>query len=525
MKCFRLSLVRLGNLFISNQHAQFLRVQAVRRVFENPEPTGIILIEFNQVHLNQIAQYYASNSLKQFFASEIYSYRMDKLNWWTPVTARARHFLSLAYAFGSKKLILIDGALPKAMQEKAERTLGSIRDNRQLETLVVEGVSIGDLIYDRYLSSNRELTVDINSHAFKASFRESIAYFYRWLNILTRGDVKAICISHCVYHYAIPARIAISLGIPVFEITAGHIFRLDKDNLHAVVGHQTLKQVAEMGTTYYPELVVSVGTQEIETYLKPDPSRNPNLNSLHSSQISIDLPWKLNPNKKTVLIATHLFYDAPHRYGIGLFSDFYEWLVHLGRLSNQTDYNWLIKGHPDLPTSRNSIIEELQVEFPKLQLVPNYTSHATIVKAGVDFVLTVHGSVGFEFPLLGIPVIGSNPQAPYADFEFAITPKNVEEYDALILNLEKISKIVSSSDLISFFYARATTHFDGWLLTNYSQFLKDVGGMNNSMNNSVLKYFAQQPEVLSVAEIDQGIERFLKDGDSFLKRKHFFTQS
>ena len=525
MKCFFVVRIFLGNLLLRDRYLRFLRREAACKLPRNRAQSGMILIESDQVYLNQIAQYYSSGPLMKFFSAEIFSYRMGKLNWWTPYTSRIRHFLSLAYGFGSRQLILIDGKVSEPIKNNAQELLRSIRSKRDLETLHVSGILIGDLIYDRFLSSNQVATLDLQSNVFRESFQETLAYFFRWLEFFKNNDVKAVCISHCVYHYAIPARIAIHCRTPVFEITAGQVFKLDEDNLHAVVSNYTLKEIAESGLEENSQAVSSIGNREISEYLRPDASKNFNLNSLHGRIISNNLNLDLDPNKITILIAMHLFYDAPHRYGAAIFPDFYEWLCHLGHLANKTDFNWLIKSHPDLPPSKDSIINELLLKYPKFQLVPTASSHATFVELGVDFVLTVHGSVGFEFPLLGIPVIGANPNAPYADFDFSISPKTIDEFNEIILGLHGNSKTVDKEELASFFYARSVTQFDGWLINNYPEFLQDVGGMNNSMSQKVLQYFVRNPDIRLHSKIEQGLMQFFRSGENVLKMEHFIIQS
>lgn len=513
--------VLFGNLFITDRSLRILRCEGVKRISKKVNSSGVILVESDQVFLNQIAQYYASGPLMEFYSSKIVSYRMGNLNCWTPITARIRHFMSLANGFGSKKLVLVNGRPSSRAKLAAKELLHSVQSKRDLECLSVSGILIGDLIYDRFLSTHQSATIDLESIEFRKSLEESLTYFFQWLDFFCKNEVKAICISHCVYHYAIPARVAIQSDIPVYEITAGNIFKLDRSNLHAVVSHTALKTAAEKGLATNFQEVVSVGNREIENYLKPDDFKNPNLQALHSNEISSDLELELDPSKVTLLVATHLFYDAPHRFGIALFPDFFEWLDHLGQLSNKADYNWLIKAHPDLPLSKGSIIADVLSKYTGLKLVPPSTSHASLVQAGVDFVLTVHGSVGFEFPLLGVPVIGANPNAPYSNFGFSISPKSVAEYDELIIGLTNWSKFIERVEIESFFYARFVTQFDGWLLKNYSQFLQDVGGMNNSMSKKVLQYFVNNPEISSTSELSQGLFQFFQSGDSVIQRRHF----
>ena len=45
----------------------------------------------------------------------------------------------------------------------------------------------------------------------------------------------------------------------------------------------------------------------------------------------------------------HDFYDAPHVFGNHkFFSDYYEWLKYLIKISNKVNYKWYVKTHPNL---------------------------------------------------------------------------------------------------------------------------------------------------------------------------------
>ena len=138
-----------------------------------------------------------------------------------------------------------------------------------------------------------------------------------------------------------------------------------------------------------------------------------------------------------VLICTHCFYDNPHGMDKMYFVDFYEWLTFLAKLSKKTDYDWYIKLHPDPMPGTYKTVKKIIRKYPKIKIIPHSTSHHQLVKEGIDFVLTVYGSVSYEYPLLGIPVInaGLNPTMAYG---FNYYAQNKKKYKDILFNLAKL---------------------------------------------------------------------------------------
>jgi hypothetical protein len=75
-------------------------------------------------------------------------------------------------------------------------------------------------------------------------------------------------------------------------------------------------------------------------------------------------------DRQKILIATHCFFDSSHSYGKNLFPDFYEWLNFLGEISEQTDYDWYIKTHPDYLQGTKEIIDDFVERFQNWHFCP-----------------------------------------------------------------------------------------------------------------------------------------------------------
>ena len=70
--------------------------------------------------------------------------------------------------------------------------------------------------------------------------------------------------------------------------------------------------------------------------------------------------------------------------------------------------------------------------------------------------MTVYGTIAAELANYGIRVINASKNNPHCDYSFSITPKNLTQYENLLLNLNKINKkfIFKSNDLYSFHFSK-----------------------------------------------------------------------
>jgi hypothetical protein len=163
---------------------------------------------------------------------------------------------------------------------------------------------------------------------------------------------------------------------------------------------------------------------------------------------------KLDPNKKTAVIFTHIFYDATFFYGESLFEDYEQWLVESVRCAiDNTNLNWIIKVHP-VNVWRSKMdgaeLEQLEAvtlrqhfgELPShIRFMPADTSINTFSLFNViDYGLTVRGTIGMELPCFGIPVITAGT-GRYSERGFTIDPQSVDEFRETLATLHKIKKL------------------------------------------------------------------------------------
>lgn len=148
----------------------------------------------------------------------------------------------------------------------------------------------------------------------------------------------------------------------------------------------------------------------------------------------------LDPNKKTAVIFSHVAWDAAFFFGDCLFEDFEEWLFQTVKFVAEecSHMNWIVKEHPfNVFKLQRESVHKTSEQRLLAPLMP-FPDHVCFMPADtdintqslfplVDYVLTVNGTVGMEFPCYGVPAVVAG-SGRYDGFGFTIEPKSREEY-------------------------------------------------------------------------------------------------
>ena len=491
-----------------------------------------ILFEYNHINSAIIAYSYFGNLLSKKHEASIIPYWSFPADWSFPLLPNIFYRklsaieLNVYKSFTSEKMLYVD--LPHGQIGKRDALFREIyptlKNCRDVENLLIDGVLIGDLIYDTYLMANKKPKICIHSQDFQDFLKNTLGIYIFWGDYFNTHNVKAINVSHCVYSMAIPLRIAIKRQVPAYQVNGTHVYYLTKKNMWAY---------GEF--FYFPEEFQKL---PIEVQQKGVEEAERRINRRFSGEIGVDMAYSSKsafvPQKQTrvlresnrlkVFVALHCFFDSPHSYGFNLFPDFYEWVDFLGSIAQRTDYDWYLKTHPDFLPENKPIVEEFCEKYPKFTLLPADTSHHQIIADGIHCALSVYGTIGFEYAALGVPVINASVCNPHIAYDFNIHPKSVEEYEDILMNLKDLDLVIDKQEVYEYYFMKfMDKDTDNWLFNNYEEFLKNIGGYSNQATSVAYKEFMDEWSQDNHVRIINTLKDFIESKDFRLGKKHMKT--
>lgn len=498
-----------------------------------PSPQGrfggpVVLMEINSMQSAHIAYSYLAYALATTFNAEIYAYvpRSYRSHWRILAFKLQKLIgfeeLGIYKSFGVKKIMSIQVSREQKMRALREREdmLANMHTKRDIEALTIHDVYLGDLIYDSYLRRFSKPTIELGSDEFKSFFLESIELFFSWESYFDKYDVQAVSVSHCVYDLAIPLRLAVARGIPVFQASLTHVYRMSKKNLFAYNDFHYFREKFAALPAFVRQAGIAEAQRRIELRL--------------AGKVGVDMAYskksaygsvrygrliRKSPQKK-ILIATHCFFDSPHSYGGNIFPDFYEWLDFIGRLTQVTDYDWYIKTHPDYLPGTRKIIENFIIKYPKFTLLPPDASHHQIVSEGIDCALTVYGTIAFEYAALGIPVINCSQNNPHIAYGFNIHPRDIEEYRNLLINLGSMELNINSEQVYEYYFMRHIFNTENIFFNNYSNIEQMLGGYRGQFSPAIYDAWLSQWTPEKHLAIIAALHEFIKSGEFRMDYSH-----
>jgi hypothetical protein len=513
--------------YISHNRGVFKKVNLL-----NKKPP-IILLELNAMQSAHIAYGYLANVLAKQSNAQIKAFVQKSHK-----TAFQTFLFKTRVLFGVKEIGVyrsfgvnefIEISLSRAQKIKSaelfQKTIEILKSKNDVENLIINGVWIGDLVYDTYLMTYKKPTIDLECGEFKQSLSESLDCFTFWTDYLSYNDISAINVSHCSYTLAIPLRIAVSKDISVYQSNAAYIYRLNKENLFAYSDFMQFPASFQK----LEENIKSKGLQEAER----------RINLRFSGEVGVDMAYStksaygtfrherlLKESSKTkVLIATHCFFDSPHSYGNNLFPDFFEWLEFLGKISEETDYDWYVKTHPDYLPGTMEIVNFFTRKFPKLIVLPADASHLQIVAEGIDVALTVYGTIGFEYAALGIPVINASLNNPHIAYNFNLHATDVNNYRKILLNLSELSLKIDKSQVYEYYFMKFIYNTNNIFFNDYIAMQSELGGYARQYSSLVYEKWLAEWTKEKHEQILSAIWFFIESKDFRMNHSHFGRSS
>lgn len=490
-----------------------------------------VLVEFNSLSSSHIAYSYLCQAIGDPYSYPVKAYRPLALGGFfrnkilAVAFSRAWAFIfpfrtAVYKSFGSSALItpFHEREIRTRAENLVLRFMTSTPSKTDLENFTVEGVHIGDLFYDRYLRVTSTPTIDVNSQETIDRLAKFVADTLFWLDYFSKNEVAAVIVSHCVYGNAIPLRVAAQKSVSAFQATATAIYRLSQAELFAYREFKLFPEKFKALSWDQQEAGRSLARKRLEARFRGEVGVDMPYSTKSGYQKILEQKLLNDSENPKILVAAHCFFDSPHPYGINLFPDFWEWLHFLGKISNDTKFDWYLKSHRDFLPGNIEILEEFVRIYPRFQLLPSDASHHQIIAEGIGVALTVYGTIGFEYAYLSVPVINASPNNPHIAYSFNFHPASREEYENLIRSIPAIRKPNSSDrELIEeFYYMKNIFQTADLFFDDYNKFVSDLGGQRQQFTSRAYREFLDQLTLEKHELLLAQIKSFILSGDYML---------
>lgn len=518
----KIELLKL-NFFNNSSSKRYIKFNKKRWSNNFSHYKSITLVEITSLSATIITQSYLVNHLCESDKTTAHGFVPDLSNWKTHILNRRNK--NIYKSFGVSKI-----HYPKKNSKFSKKAIkvrdlltSKIKTKKDLEDLYYDDVYIGDLIYDSFLRKKELPTVDLdNRNVFNEFLLEEIYHYLYWDDFFKNNKVSSIIITHCVYSkYAIPLRIALKFGAKAYQINPMGIYKISKDEMFAY-----------NQAHYFDELKKKILPEKLEEGKKVAKER---IERRMAGEVGVDMAYSTksayhkntnenrilhDDNKSKILIAAHCFFDSPHSFGNNLFTDFYEWLNFLGKISLKTDYHWYIKTHPDFIPANVTYIKKIISQYPKINFIPSSTSHHQLISEGIDIALTVFGTIGFEYASLGKIVINASKVGPHSRYNFNFNPESIEEYEELLLKIPTLKKEIDKDKVYEYYFLRRVLGCENWFFKDLNHSLKEIGGYHNLKESLMFDYFIDSM-ISEEQRIIETIATFLESGDYSLSAIYF----
>ena len=473
--------------------------------FKNYQTNNQILVEFNNWGSLHIANSYLLKNLSEKYNANILAYAgysilsadisrniYDKIKWLIAKTFSIR-FFGVYKSCGVKDFIFPN--INRDIEDEGDKIFmllkKKLKNNYDIENIKLKNIWVGDLIYDSYLKSHLKKTIKLENKSFELYLKKSIYLFLFWYNYFSKNKIKAVVLSHTVYSIGLLARICLKKKIKVYVCQPDYINclndRLPYARYEFYNANKTLlkveKKILDKGLAFSKKRVENhIKGKRIDIWWAPN---NPFVGKSKKRLLSKNRKFKF-------LIASHSFIDSPHAYGKNLFPDNYLWLDFIGKTTQHSQHEYYIKAHPNLYKIERKmnyeILNNFVKKYPHIKLLPVNSGHNQLIKEGINCVLTVLGTIGFEYPLFGIPVVNASLKNATLNFDFNLHVNSVAKYKSLILNPKEIDLKIKKNEIYRYYFFRHILISPNWLFEDINY----IRTKHNVYNENIYSYWVKK---------------------------------
>ena len=507
---------------IDKNQKNFLKFIKSIFFFKKNKNKGLIIVENNTTKICHYSILYLLNGLIKKYQCKILVYNFDMTNNFKfRIFNIINIFINNFFFELLKCLTKVEILKTKKYFNKNEtlkitqNILRNIKTKKDFYNLKIYNIKFGNILYDHYLKKNRVPTINIKSDLFINYLRESINLIVYWKNFFNQNVIKSAIITHGTYWSGIIAKFAINKNIPVYISSIEDSFYLSKKNslpYKKFLNHK--KKFLNLYTKDERNNLLKISKQNLDKRMR--------------GKVGVDMryskktAWKKDNkrvlkknNKIKILIATHCFFDSPNGLGDNLFPDFYEWICFLAKISNKTDYDWYIKTHPDFLEGNEKIIKELSKKFKNITILKSTTSHHSIIRDRINFILTVNGSVGIEYAYMNKYVINASKNNPSINYNFNFNPLSINSYEKILMNLKSQKKRIIKKEVLECYLMQRILRANNIYFKNVEDFKRKFDNSIHKLNTSFYNYLIKKYNF-------EHHEYIMKKIDKFIASKRYY---
>lgn len=296
--------------------------------------------------------------------------------------------------------------------------------------------NIGEYIYDSILIKYKIKTV--NGFSIKERFFVvlQMCYYYFFKDILNSYPINAVVLGDNVYRYGLLFELCRLKGIVCYTpINLNSLFirrfKSEEDFRRSYLSKELVDELCK--NVDYNSIIHDYYEKRYSGKIE----QHDVLSAYGDKQVTVESEFSnkyhLDNNKKTVVIMSHVFADAPHVYLDSLYDDYWDWFVgSLQNLLMNPNINLLVKEHPSahLYGQKGLIKEYLTPLHLDYLLVDDKESTESILN-NADIVVTCGGTIGMEFSYRGKNVVlASYP--PFGRLGFTKEFSSRKEYEEFL---------------------------------------------------------------------------------------------
>lgn len=410
-----------------------------------------VLIPIQNGHdVDKVFFAYAGNYFSEKFNAEIDCYkRKGSETIWPSVEAIYR-------SFGVSQIL--EECLTEQQEQTAQDLCNEIWNEiisfEDWKEITVWDVPLGNTIIRDYLRFEQPV-FNPKEISLKKFLLQSLKSFIFWYDRMHSMKYRFVLLNDGAHWEGYIREIAIKMKIPVYAASYRHSMRLCSNYPTEGTYYKYYKHFWNQLTDEEKKYGIQWARKRIEERFsgQSDGTRDIFIDANpYSNQNDVKTKVLDNNKKIKILIAIHILDEDCYGFGKQIFDDNYiSWLIHLGELSNKhPEYDWYIKKHPHGGRRDDLMISQYVRRYPNIKLIPTMCSAIQLSREGLNFVLTVHGTVGFEYPMLGIQAVTAG-NSRYEAFSFSWNPDTKDEYDWIISNLANINNLNKKDEILQFY--------------------------------------------------------------------------